>query len=800
MKHLRLLTACAALSLQSGNLRGDSLDPESWPRTYQLQEAEIAIYMPQILEWQGYRHLKANAAIGVKLKGSENATFGAVMIDADTVTDFDEDRVRLGKRSFTGFRFPELDEASAKKTESLIRSVLSPESPLELPLESVTTALERAEGSGGETAVSFDPPPIFFSESPAVLVTFIGQPRFEAVAADPSLMFAVNTNWDVLFDGSKYYLLAGNRWLVTDDVLKGKWTTAPSLPASFETLPDDENWSEVKSKLFVLPESSSSPRVFSSDRPAEIVVTEGKAQLAPISKTSLMYVANTESDLFFHPAGKTWYLLLAGRWFSSASLDGPWISATDALPDDFASIPENHPKASVLVSVKNSPAADEAVILASIPQTATVQRSGTRILVSYEGAPQFKAIPGAPGVEFALNTSSDVFRVGGVYFCCHQGVWFQSADATGPWIVCDKVPDAIYTIPPQSPKYNVTHVHIYESDADTVHVGVTSGYHGAYVARGLVVFGLGMWLGHEMAENDCWHHHYRPVPIWYGYGCGAAYIPGRGYYRGGAVHYGPYGGAGFAAGYNPVTGRYSRAAYAYGPYRSAGVRTAYNPWTNTAAGRVSVSTPYGSWGRSVVMRDDEWIRAAHRSTPTKTIAGVETSRGGGVVGIDRKYGSDGFVGKTADGDVYIGRDGNVYRRNDDGEWQKRENGGWQDAPDVKPRDRKPETLPARRNGTTQEPKEKPTLKREPVDPPKRKDEPVNRREPVNPPKTKEAPTPRREPANPPKTREEPTVRREPLNRESRERVNRDTPSQLRRDSDSRQRSISPQGGGRQRRR
>jgi hypothetical protein len=214
-----------------------------------------------------------------------------------------------------------------------------------------------------------------------------------------------------------------------------------------------------------------------------------------------------------------------------------------------------------------------------------------------------------------------------------------------------------------------------------VQVGYTSGYEGNYVAGGLVLFGLGMWLGHEIAE-DYWHPRFYPAPYWYGYGCGAVYRPGYGYYRSGARYYGPYGGAGYGAAYNPATGTFSRGAYAYGPRGAVGARTAYNPWTNTAAGRVGASTPYGSWGRSAVVRDDEWIRAGHRSNPYGTAGAIETSKGGAAVGVNRKYGSDAFIGKTGSGDVYVGRDGNIYKKDAEGGWQKRENGGWQDAPDV----------------------------------------------------------------------------------------------------------------------
>jgi hypothetical protein len=658
----------------------DMLNPDLWPQNYKIGESEVTVYQPQILEWTEYRHLKASAAIAVKLAGRDQVTFGATTIEADTATDFEDRTVRLGTRSFSGFRFPELDEAETKSATELIRSIITPEKPLEIPLDSVLAAIDRADAATGETEVNLAPPPIFYSDVPAILVVFIGEPKLEAVkAGDPSLMFAVNTNWDVLFDSasSSYFLLSGKQWLTTKDLVAGPWSAAKELPASFQQLPDDANWSEVRSVLTINTSASPPPKVFLSKQPSEIILLDGKPQFSPISGTRLMVVTNTEGDVFFHTTEKTYYFLTAGRWFSAAALEGPWAAATDKLPEDFQYIPAHHPKANVLVSVPGTSEADEAVIVASIPQTASVDRSTTTIQVSYDGAPQFKPVPGTDGVQFAVNTSYDVFLVEKSYYCCHQGVWFEAAAATGPWKVCDKVPSPIYTIPPQSPKHNVTYVYVYDSTPDTVQVGVTSGYSGCYIANGLVVFGLGYWLGHELAD-----HRYYPSPYWYGYGCGAHYVHGGGFYCRGASYYGPYGGAGYAAAYNPVTGTFSRGAYAYGPRGAVGARTAYNPWTNTAAGRVVATTPYGSWGRSAVVRDDEWLRAGHRSNAKGTVAGIQGSGGGAAVGVDRRFGSDAFVGKSGDGDVYVGKDGNIYRKTDGGEWQKRENGGWQDAQDV----------------------------------------------------------------------------------------------------------------------
>jgi hypothetical protein len=49
--------------------------------------------------------------------------------------------------------------------------------------------------------VNLDPPKIFSSTTPAILVMFMGEPQFKPVETNRTdLLFALNTNWDVLYD------------------------------------------------------------------------------------------------------------------------------------------------------------------------------------------------------------------------------------------------------------------------------------------------------------------------------------------------------------------------------------------------------------------------------------------------------------------------------------------------------------------------------------------------------------------------------------------------------------------------
>jgi len=76
-----------------------------------------------------------------------------------------------------------------------------------------------------------------------------------------------------------------------------------------------------------------------------------------------------------------------------------------------------------MVSIPGTEQAKEAVIANQIPQTATVQRSQTKLTVSYDGAPQLSPIVGT-SMEYAINTSSEVIHAAGRYYAVNNGIWF----------------------------------------------------------------------------------------------------------------------------------------------------------------------------------------------------------------------------------------------------------------------------------------------------------------------------------------------------------------------------------------
>src|SRR3546814_282454 len=134
------------------------------------------------------------------------------------------------------------------------------------------------------------------------------------------------------------------------------------------------------------------------------------------------------------PADNRYYLLISGRWFSAAKLDGAWQYVPgDKLSPDFARIDIHDPQAGVLASVPGTPQAKEALIASTIPQTATVSRKAVLHVDYVGGTPRFDRIAGTE-LRYAANTAVPVIQVAGDhYYALSRAVWFTADSALGPW-------------------------------------------------------------------------------------------------------------------------------------------------------------------------------------------------------------------------------------------------------------------------------------------------------------------------------------------------------------------------------
>ena len=652
-----------------------------WPRGYSTTSgAEVMVYQPQVADWANQRQMVAYAAVSYLAKGATKNSLGSIRVEADTKVALGERLVnfsqfRIAEANFPGLSKPQLQEVVAEIDKAI------PDEDRVIALDRVLEMVDKSTIVAKDAAgVKADPPTIFFSKTPAVLVNIDSEPIWSPIREN-DLKFAVNTNWDLfLHEPTKtYYLRHDNTFLKTTD-LKGAWAPAGDLPESFKKLPADDNWKDVKAALPGKKiKANQAPKVFVSQQPAELILLTGEPSYVLVTGTKdLLWVNNTESDVFRTGRTGTVYYLVAGRWFSAADFTGPWTFATPNLPADFAKIPLEHARSRVLASVPGTQQAAEAVLLAQVPETARVNIKTLKAPeVAYQGDPKFKPIEGT-SLQNAVNTDKDIIKFGDMYYMCHQGVWFQSKSATGPWEVCTSVPKEIYSIPTSSEVHHVTYVTVEDDDHsdEWATFAVVAGYTGLMIAWGCGMWGTGWYYPPYGGFYGGYYPYYRPYYPTYGYS--AWYNPMTGAYGRGMSVYGPYGGAGVGARYNPTTGTYARGAAAYGPYGSRGVAEAYNPRTNTYAKTRQGTGTYGSWGSTSVQRGDDWAKTS-RVTNDRTGNTTRVTQGsGGGTAVSRNPagpGGGGTVARTGSGDVYAGKDGNVYRKQD-GQWQQAGEGGW----------------------------------------------------------------------------------------------------------------------------
>jgi hypothetical protein len=647
----------------------------SWPRVLDRDGNHIILYQPQLKSWQKYRELVADTAISITPQGGQQI-LGVISWKADTIANVSTRTVYVHDIEVLSSRFPSLDPAQDAAMQQRVHQIY-PTMTFTISLDRMIASLEKSSTPVESIPVSPEIPTIFVSTVPAISLMVNGKPVLAPIEGT-TLQYVVNTNWNLFYDNTNYYLLTGKMWLKSKEIA-GPWVVTTKLPVDMAKLPKNQNWDDVLKAVPPPAGTQTAPKVFVTEKPAELIVFQGPPVYAPIPGTNLSYATNTQNTLFIHKPDKQLYVLISGRWFRAGSLEAPWVYAGNDLPADFAKIPAGRSYSVALVSVPGTQVASDAVLLSQVPTTAVVNRAAAEasVKVIYTGAPQFVAITGTT-MYYAVNTANRVIRVGDVYYLCYQAIWFVSRSPAGPWKTADTVPQIIYTIPSSSPMYNVTYVIVSNPTPTTVQTSYSSGYLGVFVlgmaVGAIVVYGTGYYYPPYIYYGPRYPIYY-PYP--YTYGCAAVYNPYTGFYGVGHAVYGPYGSVGTAAWYNPTTGTYGRAVTTQNAYGGHTYAQAYNPYTGTYAATSQGHNAYSQWGSSVVTNGDNWAQAQHVTNANGTAGSFQTSKGSEGAGVTGKNGNSAFVAKDANNNnVYAGADGNVYKKDSNGDWSKYENGGW----------------------------------------------------------------------------------------------------------------------------
>ncbi len=646
---------------------------KQWPQEIKTSKGVVIIYQPQPESLKGDQ-LKARAAISVELNDADKPVFGAIWFDARLQVNRAERSATIADVKITNVRIPDAGDQNLSKLEKLMEREI-PKWNMEISMSQLTATLKLEDQlHNSSKKINTAPPEIIFIEEPAILITIDGEPKLQDIP-QRSLKRVVNTPYTLIFSPTEklYYLNADKKvWYTTSD-LNADWSITKEVPRAITDLepkPSEKDIAEKSADEDQASKKSSDkkkadttaatkkdappPKIIIRTKPAELISATGKAEFKPVDDVKdLLYMSNTESDVLLDISHQKYYVLLAGRWYNSDKMQGPWkYVAGKSLPAAFAKIPEKSHMGTVLYAVPGTEIAKEAVLNAQIPQTAAINRSLASLTVEYDGEPIFQPIL-STALSYAVNTATPVIKVSqNLFYAVDNAVWFAATSPKGKWTIATSVPDEIYTIPADSPMYNITFVKIYKAEPEVVYVGYTPGYTNTYVYGSTIVYGTGYYY-------PGWYQHaYYPYPATYGYyarwnpymgwGYGMSYSSGPFTF---SIGYGGWYGGGW---WGPHHYYGYRHAYYHGYRRGvySGYRPGYRP-INRPGKSPSIQPVKAQASRNLYKNR----RNAARITPANKLAKARPA-------TNRKN------------NVYADKQGNLHRKTNSG-WQNRNNNDWQ---------------------------------------------------------------------------------------------------------------------------
>jgi len=668
----RLLVFASWVALGTLVIAGASYaGPPEWPQVFKVKQGKIVVYQPQPESLEG-NVLKARAAVSITPKDKDEPVFGAVWLEAEVDVRKDDREVKIDGITVTKARIADAQAGQEQKFIEILQEELK-DTRFTIDYDRLLASLQDAETERSTAeGLKNAPPKVIFKFEPAILVVFDGQPILRTIP-DTKLERVVNTPSFVVKHSDELWLNGGKDWFSAKKITDEWDKNAP--PRSVEDAFEKELAAIGQPNKAEDSKDKRTPEIIAAVEPTELIVIDGEAQFQPIVGTELLYVTNTESDVFMEVASQKYYLPLSGRWYRSSSTDGPWqYVRSDSLPASFAQIPPASDKGDVLAFVAGTREASEAVLDAQVPQTAAIVRNAATLTVSYDGAPKFEPITGT-SIALAQNTDKQVLQIGGAYYCCDNAIWFIANDAKGPWAVCDSLPEEISKIPPESAAYNTKYVYIYESTPEVVYVGYTPAYVGCYPYYGAVVYGTG-WYYHPWVSP----YYYYPRPVTFGF----------------HASYNPYTGWGFGMSWSNGWAHVSIGFGGYGGYHGGGY---WGPGYSRPPGYHGGGAQVDHHRNNMYNRPSTQPAVADRATRDRNSPG--SSRDNPTAST-----RDAKPSAGTKNNVYADKDGNVMRREGDGSWSQRDQGNW-NSTDGRPQTKDGATRPSTGNSPSTRPSQQP---------------------------------------------------------------------------------------------
>jgi hypothetical protein len=194
------------------------------------------------------------------------------------------------------------------------------------------------------------PPKIVVATEPTELIVFDGTPSWVPLGTDGALLYADNTDGDVLVHvpTSETFVLLSGRWYKAAS-LAGPWTPVrpDRLPAAFRAIPPDSPVGNVRTFVAGTEEAEDAladtqiPQTTAVKRDQTLAVTyDGEPRFKEIEGTSMAYAVNTPFSVI-RDSGRYW-CCHQGVWYVAPTPAGPW-TVSDRRPPSVDQLPPTVP-------------------------------------------------------------------------------------------------------------------------------------------------------------------------------------------------------------------------------------------------------------------------------------------------------------------------------------------------------------------------------------------------------------------------------------------------------------------------
>lgn len=491
----------------------------AWPQSISGGGRAYMVYAPQ---FESYGGDAVTLTQGVRRSISGVASTVPTDIGLMSVSATVNSGAADGELEISGFQIDSLSFAGSPATQdeiSAIQNVIGNRA-ISITRRALVHDMTVQNARASSTPGLGDFVPQFMVEKRrTVLMSIDGDPLWKNLG-DTNWRQVINTPFLILQaqDGSFVVRLGSTAWMGSSSFDSG-YTTVNAPPAAVIAAIGTAPPAPVANANAGGASGFSSSPPTEADRPAIKIVTQptvlismnGEPVLAEVAP-GIQWVANSRAPLLKTATPPAWWTLAAGRWFTAGSLDGPWSRAAPAsIPAGFTLLPGGRGFDAMKASVPRTPESVAAVAAAQEPRSVQISRATAQCNVVWRGQPMWQAIDGTL-LRGSVNASQPVIQSDQDFFCCDNAVWFRGTSPTGPWYLCDDLPDALATIPAESPLFPVTAVEIAGSTDSAVTYSYDPGYFGTFIDNGTVVFGTGFDSPGVALPDNGW----MPQPATYG--------------------------------------------------------------------------------------------------------------------------------------------------------------------------------------------------------------------------------------------------------------------------------------------